>query len=47
MPHYLYSTAEFASRLALVTMTIDVALDGGRRVCFIPADREREACDSD
>lgn len=34
VPHYLYSTAEFSSWLALVTMTIEVALGGGRRVCF-------------
>lgn len=42
VPHYLYSTAGFGSRLALVTMTIEVALGGGRRVCFRLRQTEKE-----
>lgn len=42
VPHYLYSTAEFGSRLTLVTMTIEVALGRGRRVCFRLRQTEKE-----
>lgn len=42
MPHYLHGTAEFGWRLAVVTMTIEVALAGGRRVCFRLSQTEKE-----
>lgn len=42
VPHYLCSTTEFGSQLALVTMTIEVALAGGRRVCFRLRQTEKE-----
>lgn len=38
---YLFSSAEFGLWLALVTMTIEVALGGGRRVCFRPRQTEK------
>lgn len=37
-----YSAAEFGSRLALVTMTIEVAPGGHWRVCFRPRQTEKE-----
>lgn len=36
------STAAFGSRLAFVTMTIEVAPGGGRRVCFRLRQTEKE-----
>lgn len=42
MPRYLHNTAEFGSRLALVTMVIEVALGGGRRACFRRRQTEKE-----
>lgn len=42
VPSYLYNTAEFGSWLALVTMAIETALGGGRRVCLRPRQTEKE-----
>lgn len=38
----LYGTAEFDLQFGLVTMTMEVALSGGRRVCFRLRQTEKE-----